>query len=71
MNLSLARARSGKLSKRELAKASLALQLCYPQIWFACHGDHQTRTSAKGLGLTDREHGILAQSFADLKSKPP
>jgi MarR family transcriptional regulator, organic hydroperoxide resistance regulator len=33
------------------------LQLCYPQIWFACHVAHQTRQRSD---LTDRDAGILA-----------
>jgi DNA-binding MarR family transcriptional regulator len=34
-----------------------AIQLAYPQIWFACHREHRGR--ADGDGLTDREAGIL------------
>lgn len=35
-----------------------AIQLAYPQVWFACHVAHRTRGHADGL--TDREAGILA-----------
>lgn len=36
-----------------------SIQRAYPQVWFACHLDHRTRSSS-GDGLTDREAGILA-----------
>ncbi len=35
------------------------IQRAYPQVWFACHVGHRTRSSS-GDGLTDREAGILA-----------
>lgn len=37
----------------------LSIQRAYPQIWFACHLEHRTRSSSQD-GLTDREAGILA-----------
>lgn len=37
-----------------------AIQLAYPQIWFACHIEHRTRGRDRGTGLTDRDAGILA-----------
>lgn len=37
-----------------------AIRLAYPQIWFACHVEHRTRHHAGGLGLTDRDAGVLA-----------
>ena len=33
------------------------IQRAYPQIWFACHFEHRTRSN--NPGLTDREAGIL------------
>ncbi|MBS0661221.1 MAG: winged helix-turn-helix transcriptional regulator [Verrucomicrobia bacterium] len=36
-----------------------SLQRAYPQVWFACHLDHRTRSNSPD-GLTDREAGILA-----------
>src|SRR5882757_2909799 len=35
------------------------IQRPYPQVWFACHLEHRTRTSSDD-GPTDREAGILA-----------
>jgi DNA-binding MarR family transcriptional regulator len=35
------------------------IQRAYPQVWFACHLEHRTRSSSDD-GLTDREAGILA-----------
>ena len=37
-----------------------AIQMAYPQIWFACHIEHRTRGQDRGTGLTDREAGLLA-----------
>ena len=37
----------------------IIIQRAYPQVWFACHVGHRTRSSS-GDGLTDREAGILA-----------
>jgi DNA-binding MarR family transcriptional regulator len=34
------------------------IQRAYPQVWFACHVEHRTRST--GDGLTDREVGVLA-----------
>ena len=37
-----------------------AIQQAYPQIWFACHLEHRTRTTPHASGISDREGGILA-----------
>ena len=38
-----------------------AIQLAYPQLWFACHVEHRTRRHGR---LTDREAGLLAHVAA-------
>jgi DNA-binding MarR family transcriptional regulator len=44
----------------DLGEMVLRVQLSYPQIWFACHRQHQTRSHESAAGLTDKEMGILA-----------
>jgi DNA-binding MarR family transcriptional regulator len=45
-----------------IAEQTLAVQLAYPQIWFACHRAHQTRGNS--VDVTDHEAGILAHIAA-------
>ncbi len=40
-------------------KQIATVQRAYPQVWFACHLEHRTRSTSDD-GLTDREAGILA-----------
>jgi DNA-binding MarR family transcriptional regulator len=50
---------SRKRSLEDVTHALLAVQQSYPQIWFFCHVEHQTRSRSQHQ-LTDRELGILA-----------
>jgi DNA-binding MarR family transcriptional regulator len=45
------------MSVTELAEQIRAVQMAYPQIWFACHHEHRGR--AEGDGITDHEAGVL------------
>ncbi len=48
-----------KTPPEDVTAALLAIQQSYPQIWFFCHVEHQTRARSQHQ-LTDRELGILA-----------
>lgn len=52
------------MSTHDVTSLVEAIQLAYPQIWFACHIEHRTRGEPHDSGLTDREAGILAHIAA-------
>lgn len=52
----------------ELAEQVRAVQMAYPQIWFACHREHRGR--AEGDGVTDHEAGVLMH-LAALPAQTP
>ena len=52
----------------ELKEQVLAIQMAYPQIWFACHRAHRGRSD--GDGLTDHEAGVLMHLAAVPEQTP-
>jgi DNA-binding MarR family transcriptional regulator len=56
------------MSVTELAEQIRAVQMAYPQIWFACHRAHRGRT--EGDGITDPEAGVLMH-LAALPAQTP
>jgi DNA-binding MarR family transcriptional regulator len=56
------------MSVTEQAEQVLAVQIAYPQIWFACHQQHRGRT--EGDGITDHEAGVLMHLAAIPEQTP-